>query len=58
MLKSAFELLLQRERIHERCKTICPIKEDADAVSSIATNHGDAPLKDLFRQKLLLLQPC
>ncbi|XP_041641282.1 vacuolar protein sorting-associated protein 54 isoform X3 [Cheilinus undulatus] len=29
----------QRERIHERCKTICPNKEDVDAVSSITTNH-------------------
>ncbi|XP_074552157.1 vacuolar protein sorting-associated protein 54 [Halichoeres trimaculatus] len=29
----------QRERIHERCKTICPSKEDVDAVSSITSNH-------------------
>uniref|UniRef100_UPI0037E892DC vacuolar protein sorting-associated protein 54 isoform X2 n=1 Tax=Semicossyphus pulcher TaxID=241346 RepID=UPI0037E892DC len=29
----------QRERIHERCKTICPNKDDVDAVSSITPNH-------------------
>ncbi|XP_037546537.1 vacuolar protein sorting-associated protein 54, partial [Nematolebias whitei] len=29
----------QRERIHERCKTICPNKDDMDAVSSITTNY-------------------
>ncbi|XP_054634220.1 vacuolar protein sorting-associated protein 54 isoform X2 [Dunckerocampus dactyliophorus] len=30
----------QRERIHERCKTICPIKDDdMDAVSSISTSQ-------------------
>lgn len=34
-------LLFQRERIHERCKTICPIKEDVDAVSSATSRHGD-----------------
>ncbi|XP_028266108.1 vacuolar protein sorting-associated protein 54-like isoform X2 [Parambassis ranga] len=31
--------MAQRERIHERCKTICPNKDDVDAVSSITTNH-------------------
>lgn len=30
----------QREKIHKRCKTICPMKDDVDAVTSIATNHG------------------
>lgn len=34
-------LYFQRERIHERCKTICPLKDDVDAVSSITTNHGN-----------------
>ncbi|KAK0137198.1 Vacuolar protein sorting-associated protein 54 [Merluccius polli] len=29
----------QRERIHERCKAICPNKDDADAISSVTTNH-------------------
>uniref|UniRef100_A0A3B5M8K4 Vacuolar protein sorting-associated protein 54 n=1 Tax=Xiphophorus couchianus TaxID=32473 RepID=A0A3B5M8K4_9TELE len=32
--------MTQRERIHERCKTICPNKDDVDAGSSITTNHG------------------
>ncbi|XP_028266128.1 vacuolar protein sorting-associated protein 54-like isoform X2 [Parambassis ranga] len=31
--------MAQRERIHERCKMICPNKDDVDAVSSITTNH-------------------
>ncbi|AWP05111.1 putative vacuolar protein sorting-associated protein 54-like [Scophthalmus maximus] len=29
----------QREKIHERCKTICPNKDDVEAVSSVTTNH-------------------
>ncbi|XP_037621182.1 vacuolar protein sorting-associated protein 54 isoform X2 [Sebastes umbrosus] len=31
--------MAQRERIHERCKTICPNKDDVEAVSSITSNH-------------------
>ncbi|KAM3624646.1 uncharacterized protein V6R79_026032 [Siganus canaliculatus] len=31
--------MAQRERIHERCKMICPNKDDVDAISSITTNH-------------------
>ncbi|KAM8878102.1 vacuolar protein sorting-associated protein 54 isoform 2-T2 [Spinachia spinachia] len=29
----------QKERIHERCKTICPNKDDVDAASSVDANH-------------------
>ncbi|XP_060951607.1 vacuolar protein sorting-associated protein 54 isoform X2 [Limanda limanda] len=29
----------QREKIHERCRTICPNKDDVDAASSITSNH-------------------
>ncbi|XP_037106826.1 vacuolar protein sorting-associated protein 54 [Syngnathus acus] len=30
----------QRERIHERCKTLCPVKDDfADAIYSVNTNQ-------------------
>ncbi|CAL8329389.1 unnamed protein product [Lota lota] len=29
----------QRERIHERCKAICPSKDDVDAVSSVTHNN-------------------
>ncbi|XP_061535441.1 vacuolar protein sorting-associated protein 54 isoform X1 [Phycodurus eques] len=30
----------QRERIHERCKTLCPVKDDiVDAISSISTTQ-------------------
>ncbi|KAM8842872.1 vacuolar protein sorting-associated protein 54 [Synchiropus picturatus] len=31
--------MAQRERIHERCKTICPDKEQADSGSSATSNH-------------------
>ncbi|KAM9314459.1 vacuolar protein sorting-associated protein 54 [Pholidichthys leucotaenia] len=31
--------MTQRERIHERCKAICPNKEEVDAVSSITSSH-------------------
>ena len=30
----------QRERIHERCKAICPNKDGVEAVSSINQNNG------------------
>uniref|UniRef100_A0A8C8DE13 Vacuolar protein sorting-associated protein 54 n=1 Tax=Oncorhynchus tshawytscha TaxID=74940 RepID=A0A8C8DE13_ONCTS len=30
----------QREKIHERCKSICSNKDEMDAVSSITNNHG------------------
>ncbi|KAL6111094.1 vps54 [Pungitius sinensis] len=29
----------QKERIHERCKTICPNKDDVDAASSVDASH-------------------
>ncbi|XP_077935832.1 vacuolar protein sorting-associated protein 54 isoform X1 [Gasterosteus aculeatus] len=29
----------QKERIHERCKTICPNKDDVDAASSLDASH-------------------
>ncbi|KAL2086982.1 hypothetical protein ACEWY4_018041 [Coilia grayii] len=32
----------QKEKIHERCKTICPNKDDPDSVSSITHNHEKA----------------
>ncbi|XP_013887901.1 vacuolar protein sorting-associated protein 54, partial [Austrofundulus limnaeus] len=35
----------QRERIHERCKTICPNKDDMDAVSSITTNYDKSRIE-------------
>ena len=31
---------MQRERIHERCKAICPNKDGVEAVSSITQNNG------------------
>ncbi|XP_063058830.1 vacuolar protein sorting-associated protein 54 [Engraulis encrasicolus] len=32
----------QKEKIHERCKAICPNKDDPDSVSSISHNHEKA----------------
>ena len=31
----------QKEKIHERCRAICPNKDDPDSVSSITHNHGN-----------------
>uniref|UniRef100_A0A3Q3XL76 Vacuolar protein sorting-associated protein 54 n=1 Tax=Mola mola TaxID=94237 RepID=A0A3Q3XL76_MOLML len=38
----------QRERIHERCKTICPIKDDVDAVSTCPVLSSQIFLKPDF----------
>uniref|UniRef100_A0A3P8Y5Q9 Vacuolar protein sorting-associated protein 54 n=1 Tax=Esox lucius TaxID=8010 RepID=A0A3P8Y5Q9_ESOLU len=38
----------QRERIHERCKNICPNKDELDAVSSITNHHGNIFMKPDF----------
>uniref|UniRef100_A0A669DTZ4 Vacuolar protein sorting-associated protein 54 n=1 Tax=Oreochromis niloticus TaxID=8128 RepID=A0A669DTZ4_ORENI len=36
--------MTQRERIHERCKTICPNKDDVDAVSMTLLLHSHCAL--------------
>ncbi|XP_059187528.1 vacuolar protein sorting-associated protein 54 isoform X2 [Centropristis striata] len=46
----------QRERIHERCKTICPNKDDVDAVSSITTNH-DKSRAELEQVPKIFMKP-
>ncbi|XP_022616350.1 vacuolar protein sorting-associated protein 54 isoform X1 [Seriola dumerili] len=46
----------QREKIHERCKTICPNKDDVDAVSSITTNH-DKSRAELEQVPKIFLKP-
>ncbi|XP_070711479.1 vacuolar protein sorting-associated protein 54 [Pempheris klunzingeri] len=46
----------QRERIHERCKTICPSKDDVDAVSSITTNH-DKSRAELEQVPKIFMKP-
>ncbi|XP_071385443.1 vacuolar protein sorting-associated protein 54 [Centroberyx affinis] len=46
----------QRERIHERCKTICPNKDDVDAVSSITTNH-DKSRAELDQVPKIFMKP-
>lgn len=45
----------QRERIHERCKTICPNK-DVDAVSSINLNH-DKTQSELEQVPKIFMKP-
>uniref|UniRef100_UPI003AAA24D1 vacuolar protein sorting-associated protein 54 n=1 Tax=Centroberyx gerrardi TaxID=166262 RepID=UPI003AAA24D1 len=47
----------QRERIHERCKTICPNKDDVDAVSSITTNHADKSRAELEQVPKIFMKP-
>ncbi|XP_053195068.1 LOW QUALITY PROTEIN: vacuolar protein sorting-associated protein 54 [Scomber japonicus] len=46
----------QRERIHERCKTICPNKDDVDAVSSITSNH-DKSRAELEQVPKIFMKP-
>ncbi|XP_061580472.1 vacuolar protein sorting-associated protein 54 isoform X2 [Cololabis saira] len=45
-----------RERIHERCKTICPNKDDVDAVSSISSNH-DKSRAELEQVPKMFMRP-
>ncbi|XP_068451798.1 vacuolar protein sorting-associated protein 54 [Clinocottus analis] len=46
----------QRERIHERCKSICPNKDDVDAASSIASNH-DKSRAELEQVPKIFMRP-
>lgn len=48
--------MTQRERIHERCKTICPNKDDVDAASSITTNH-DKSRAELEQVPKIFMRP-
>ncbi|XP_005941291.1 vacuolar protein sorting-associated protein 54 isoform X2 [Haplochromis burtoni] len=48
--------MTQRERIHERCKTICPNKDDVDAVSSITTNQ-DKSRTELEQVPKIFMKP-
>ncbi|KAK2918456.1 vacuolar protein sorting-associated protein 54 isoform X1 [Channa argus] len=48
--------MAQRERIHERCKTICPNKDDMDAISSITTNH-DKSRAELEQVPKIFMKP-
>ncbi|KAM7419894.1 hypothetical protein PAMA_016814 [Pampus argenteus] len=48
--------MAQRERIHERCKTICPNKDDVDAVSSVTTNH-DKSRAELDQVPKIFMKP-
>ncbi|KAK7930653.1 hypothetical protein WMY93_007048 [Mugilogobius chulae] len=45
----------QRERIHERCKTICPNK-DVDSVSSVNINH-DKTISELEQVPKIFMRP-
>ncbi|XP_056136617.1 vacuolar protein sorting-associated protein 54 isoform X1 [Lampris incognitus] len=46
----------QREKIHERCKRICPNKDDVDAISSIASNH-DTSRAELEQVPKIFMKP-
>ncbi|KAM3865158.1 vacuolar protein sorting-associated protein 54 [Diretmus argenteus] len=46
----------QRERIHERCKTICPNKDDVDTVPTITTNH-DKSRAELEQVPKIFMKP-
>ncbi|XP_045902964.1 vacuolar protein sorting-associated protein 54 isoform X1 [Micropterus dolomieu] len=48
--------MAQREKIHERCKAICPNKDDVDAVSSITTNH-DKSRAELEQVPKIFMKP-
>ncbi|XP_063740649.1 vacuolar protein sorting-associated protein 54 isoform X2 [Eleginops maclovinus] len=48
--------MAQRERIHERCKTICPNKDDVEAVSSNASNH-DKSKAELEQVPKIFMKP-
>ncbi|RVE76491.1 hypothetical protein OJAV_G00008770 [Oryzias javanicus] len=39
--------MTQRERVHERCKTICPNKDDVDSISSINHDKSRAELEQV-----------
>ncbi|KAI9529277.1 Vacuolar protein sorting-associated protein 54 [Dissostichus eleginoides] len=45
-----------RERIHERCKTICPNKDDVEAVSSNNSNH-DKSKAELEQVPKIFMKP-
>nr|XP_054607722.1 vacuolar protein sorting-associated protein 54 isoform X1 [Nothobranchius furzeri] len=46
----------QREQIHERCRTICPNKDDVDSVSSITTNY-DKSRSELDQVPKVFMKP-
>ncbi|XP_045072308.1 vacuolar protein sorting-associated protein 54-like isoform X1 [Coregonus clupeaformis] len=46
----------QREKIHERCKNICPNKDELDAVSSITNSH-DKSRTELEQVPKIFMKP-
>ncbi|KAG9337787.1 hypothetical protein JZ751_027588 [Albula glossodonta] len=46
----------QRERIHERCKSICPTKDELDSVSNITNNH-DKSRTELEQVPKIFMKP-
>ncbi|XP_076004056.1 vacuolar protein sorting-associated protein 54 [Genypterus blacodes] len=48
--------MAQRERVHERCKMICPNKDDVDAISSITTNQ-DKSRAELEQVPKIFMKP-
>ncbi|XP_029024932.1 vacuolar protein sorting-associated protein 54 isoform X2 [Betta splendens] len=53
---SYLQEMAQRERIHERCKTICPNKDDVDTASSVTTNH-DKSRAELDQVPKIFMKP-
>ncbi|KAM4612189.1 vacuolar protein sorting-associated protein 54 isoform 2-T2 [Polymixia lowei] len=49
--------MAQRERIHERCKTICPNKDDVDAVSSVTTTNHEKSRAELEQVPKIFMKP-
>ncbi|XP_067115799.1 vacuolar protein sorting-associated protein 54 isoform X1 [Osmerus mordax] len=46
----------QREKIHERCRNICPNKDDVDAVPSVTNNH-DKSRTELEQVPKIFMKP-
>ncbi|XP_019720066.1 vacuolar protein sorting-associated protein 54 isoform X1 [Hippocampus comes] len=48
----------QREKIHKRCKALCPIKEDfVDTICSTSTNQADKSRAELEQVPKMFLKP-
>ncbi|XP_035260426.1 vacuolar protein sorting-associated protein 54 [Anguilla anguilla] len=46
----------QREKIHERCKNICPVKDELDSASNITNNH-DKSRTELEQVPKIFMKP-
>ncbi|KAG5855629.1 hypothetical protein ANANG_G00051110 [Anguilla anguilla] len=46
----------QREKIHERCKSICPVKDELDSASNVTNNH-DKSRTELEQVPKIFMKP-